>query len=100
MTFKKKYSYRIMPEHVDFQKNISPIVLADKILNAAGNDADEHGFGLMDLHEKNCSWVVSRFLMEMESIPTVRLSPTVGMLSISIRKAYQLWEIILQLKRG
>ena len=71
MTFKKKYSYRIMPEHVDFQKNISPIVLADKILNAAGNDADEHGFGLMDLHEKNCSWVVSRFLMEMESIPTV-----------------------------
>ncbi len=60
-----------MPEHVDFQKNISPIALADKILNAAGSDADEHGFGLMDLHEKNCSWVVSRFFMEMESIPTV-----------------------------
>ncbi|HUI33552.1 MAG: thioesterase [Dysgonamonadaceae bacterium] len=71
MTQQKSFGYKIEPEHIDFQKNISPIVLTDMILNAAGSDANEHGFGLMDLHKKNCSWVVSRFSMELEVIPTV-----------------------------
>lgn len=71
MAQQKAYNYKIEPEHVDFQKNISPVVLTDMILNAAGRDANEHGLGLMDLHQKNCSWVVSRFAMNLESIPTV-----------------------------
>ena len=71
MTQQKAFNYKIEPEHVDFQKNISPITLADMILNAAGSDANEYGFGLMDLHQKNCSWVVSRFAMKLDSIPTV-----------------------------
>lgn len=71
MTQQKAYSYKIAPEHIDFQKNISPIVLTDMILNSAGNDANEHGFGLMDLHKNNCSWVVSRFAMEFDTMPTV-----------------------------
>ena len=71
MVHKKSYNYKIDPEHVDFQKNISPITLADMILNAAGNDANEHGFGLMDLHKVNRSWVVSRFAMELDIVPSV-----------------------------
>lgn len=65
------FNYKIEPEHIDFQKDISPIVLTDMILNAAGSDANRHGFGLMDLHKKNLSWVVSRFSMELDVIPTV-----------------------------
>ena len=57
MTQQTAFNYKIEPEHIDFQKNISPIVLTDMIVNAAGKDADQHGFGLMDLHAKNCSWV-------------------------------------------
>ena len=71
MAKQASFNYKIDPEHIDFQKNISPIVLADMIVNAAGRDAEQHGFGLMDLHKKNCSWVVSRFAMELDSIPTV-----------------------------
>ena len=71
MTHKTSYKYKIDPEHIDFQKNISPIVLTDMILNAAGTQADGYGFGLMDLHKKNCSWVVTRFAMELDTIPTV-----------------------------
>ena len=71
MTYQTSYNYKINPEHIDFQKNISPIVLADMILKTAGKQADEYGFGLMDLHKKNCSWVVSRFEMELDTIPTV-----------------------------
>ena len=66
MTQQTAFDYKIEPEHIDFQKNISPIVLTDMIVNAAGKDADQHGFGLMDLHKKNCSWVVSRFAMEVD----------------------------------
>ncbi len=71
MTQQTSFNYKIEPEHIDFQKNISPIVLTDMIVNAAGKDANQYGFGLMDLHEKNCSWVVSRFAMELHTIPTV-----------------------------
>ncbi len=71
MTQQKAFNYKINPEHIDFQKNISPIVLTDMIVGAAGKDADQHGFGLMDLHKNNSSWVVSRFAMELDSIPTV-----------------------------
>ena len=71
MTQQTSFEYKIAPEHIDFQKNISPIVLADLILNAAGKDADNHGFGLMDLHKDNCSWVVSRIAIELHTIPTV-----------------------------
>ena len=71
MSKQASFNYKIDPEHIDFQKKISPIVLTDMIVNAAGKDADQHGFGLMDLHAKNCSWVVSRFAMELDSIPTV-----------------------------
>lgn len=71
MTPQTSFKYRVDPEHIDFQKNILPMVLADMILNSAGSDANNHGFGLMDLHKKNYSWVVSRFSMEMDTIPTV-----------------------------
>jgi len=71
MVQQTSFNYRIDAEHIDFQKNISPIVLTDMILNAAGKDADQHGFGLMDLHDKNCSWVVSRIAIELKKIPTV-----------------------------
>lgn len=71
MAKQTSFDYRVDPEHIDFQKNLSPIVLADMILNVAGKDASSHGFGLMDLHKKNCSWVVSRISMKLDSIPTV-----------------------------
>lgn len=71
MTRQKCFNYIIEPEHIDFQKNISPTTLTGMILNAAGKDADDNSFGLMDLQEKNYSWVVSRFTMEMDNLPTV-----------------------------
>ena len=43
MAKQASFNYKIDPEHIDFQKNISPIVLADMIVNAAGRDAEQHG---------------------------------------------------------
>ena len=65
-----KYDYIIDSGHVDFQGNISPIVLADMIVDASGKNADEQGLGIVDLHAKNYSWVISRFAMDVNAIPT------------------------------
>ncbi len=67
----EKYDYIIDSGHVDFQGNLSPIVLADMIVDASGKNADEQGLGIVDLHAKNYSWVISRFAMELDAIPTV-----------------------------
>lgn len=66
-----KYDYKIDSGHLDFQGNITPIVLADLIVAASGKNADEQGLGILDLQAKNCSWVISRFAMELDAIPTV-----------------------------
>ena len=66
-----KYDFNIDSGHVDFQSNISPIVLADMIVAASGKNADEQGLGIVDLRAKNYSWVISRFAMEIDTIPTV-----------------------------
>ena len=66
-----KYDYIIDSGHVDFQGNISPIVLPDIIVDASGKNANEQGLGIVDLHAKNYSWVISRFAMEIDTIPTV-----------------------------
>lgn len=71
MTPIKSFQFRVEPEHIDFQKNISPMIMADMIVKTAGEDAKEKGFGLMDLHKKNYTWVISRFVMELDIIPTV-----------------------------
>ena len=66
-----KYDYKIDSGHLDFQGNISPIVLAEMIVDASGKNADEQGLGIVDLQEKNYSWVISRYAMEVNEIPTV-----------------------------
>lgn len=66
-----KYDFKIDSGHLDFQGNISPIVLADLIVAASAINADEQGLGIVDLHAKNYSWVISRFAMEVDVIPTM-----------------------------
>lgn len=66
-----KYDYIIDSGHLDFQGNITPIVLADMIVAASGKNADEQGLGILDLQAKNYSWVISRFAMEVDVLPLV-----------------------------
>ena len=66
-----KYNFKIDSGHLDFQGNLLPIVLADMIVAASGKNADEQGLGIVDLQTKNYSWVISRFAVEIEEIPTM-----------------------------
>jgi acyl-ACP thioesterase len=69
MSSKKTYHHRINAQNIDFRKKISLASLVNLVLGAAGNNADENGFGVLDLMSKNHSWVLSRLVIDMNHIP-------------------------------
>jgi acyl-ACP thioesterase len=69
MSSKKTYHHRINAQNIDFRKKISLVSLVNLVLGAAGNNADENGFGVLDLMSKNHSWVLSRLVLDMNHIP-------------------------------
>jgi len=63
------YSFQIQPQDVDFQSNVTLASLVNILLTTAGYNADENGFGIRNLNELNCSWVLLRLAVEMEVFP-------------------------------
>ncbi|MDR1517636.1 MAG: hypothetical protein LBS52_06050 [Dysgonamonadaceae bacterium] len=69
MAEKKSYVFQVRPHHVDFQSNVTLDSLVGFFLGAAERNADEFGFGLLNLQERNYTWVLSRFVLEMSRMP-------------------------------
>lgn len=69
MSLKKSYSFQIQPQYVDFQFRATMASLGDILLTTAQFNADDNGFGLRQLNEMECSWVLSRMAIEMERFP-------------------------------
>lgn len=70
MSAKKKYIYDIEPQDIDFRRKVSLKSLTNFILITAGKNADENGFGIMDLQKNDLTWVLSRLVIEMGRIPS------------------------------
>jgi len=66
---KKTYRFEISPQSVDFNYQVSLSSLTDLLLTAAGNNAEENGFGMRKLNDQGLSWVLLRFALEMETFP-------------------------------
>lgn len=63
------YRYKVKARNVDFSKQITIVSLVDFVLEAAGEDADKNGFGVVDLNKQNHSWVLSRMSLEISAMP-------------------------------
>lgn len=63
------YRYRIEPQQVDFTLRATIPALGEAILNTAGTDAHDKGFGVDALNAGNRSWVLSRMAVEFDSLP-------------------------------
>jgi acyl-ACP thioesterase len=65
----KSYAFRIQPQEVDFQYKVTLAWLTNILLTTAGFNADENGFGIRNLNENDCSWVLLRLAVEMDIFP-------------------------------
>ncbi len=65
----KTYTFRVQPQEVDFQYNITLSALTNILLTTAGFNADENSFGIRDLNQLNCTWVLLRLSVEMKEFP-------------------------------
>lgn len=70
MGYNKKYIYNIEAQDIDFRRKVSLTSLTNFILITAGKNADENGFGIMNLLAEGYTWVLSRLVIEMERMPT------------------------------
>ncbi len=63
---------------VDLTKKATIFTLGDCILHAAGEDADQIGFGVRELQRKNMTWVLSRMAVEVYRFPEEYERYTIG----------------------
>lgn len=63
------YRYQVATQNVDFTLRASIDSLGNYILNTAGIDAQGKGFGVDTLAPKNLTWVLSKFVIEIDSRP-------------------------------
>jgi len=66
---KSLYRYRVEPQEVDFTLRATIPALGRAVLNTAGIDAHDKGFGVDALHADNHSWVLSRIAFEFDTRP-------------------------------
>ncbi len=70
MSARKKYTYNIEAQDIDFRRRVSLVSLTNFVLITAGRNADENGFGILELQSGNYTWVLSRLVIDMERMPT------------------------------
>lgn len=67
---KKKYSYSVEAQDIDFRRRVSLKSLTNMVLMTAGRNADSNGFGMLKLQTEHYTWVLSRLVIDMERFPT------------------------------
>lgn len=63
------YKFRVEPQDVDFTLRASAASMINNMLNVAGVDAHNKGFGVDVLQGQSFTWVLSRLAVEIERQP-------------------------------
>lgn len=63
------YNYRIEPQDVDFTQRASVATIINYMLNVAGLDAHNKGFGVDALMGQSVTWVLSRLAVDIVAQP-------------------------------
>jgi len=66
-----RYIFQLQPQDGDFTEQILASSLGDYILQAAGKNADDNGFGIRELHPDHHTWVLIRMATEMIEMPKI-----------------------------
>lgn len=63
------FEFLAEPFHVDCTGHLTLGVIGNHLLNCAGMHADQRGFGITRLNKDNCTWVLSRIVIELNEYP-------------------------------
>ena len=66
---KYNYEYTIRYQEVDNQKRIHLYDLESYLLHVAGVVADELGYGVLTMHPRGLTWILTRLSLEMYELP-------------------------------
>ena len=66
---RKTYCFEVSPQAVDFNFQITLSSLTSLLMTAAGNNAEENGFGMRQLSGGSNTWVLMRLAVEMDKFP-------------------------------
>lgn len=69
MAEKTSYGFEVTPQEVDFTLRMTVPALVGAVLDTAGVDARNKGFGIDELNKDNISWVLSRMAIEIDERP-------------------------------
>jgi medium-chain acyl-[acyl-carrier-protein] hydrolase len=69
MSRSAEYLFQVQPIDVGFRERIRFVRLGAYLLDTAGLNASENGFGINVLHAEQRAWVLSRFAVEMSQYP-------------------------------
>lgn len=64
-----RYTFLAEPFHCDSSGKLTMGYMGNTLLNCADFHSKSRGFGMTYLHEHNCTWVLSRFAIEMYEMP-------------------------------
>ncbi len=64
------YPYQIEAYQVDFQAQVTLTTIGNYLLQTAGRDAEQKGFGLHAMRSANRAWVMSRLSIQMSNYPS------------------------------
>jgi len=67
---KYSYEFEIKYQEVDARKRLRLYNLENYLLEVAGLMADQLGFGIMALHPRGLTWILTRLSVEMYELPT------------------------------
>lgn len=66
---KYNYEFEIKYQEVDDKKRLRLFNLENYLLEVAGTVADELGFGILTLHPRGLTWILTRMSVEMYELP-------------------------------
>ena len=82
------YDFLVEPFHCDFSHRLFMGHLGNNLLNAADFHSNERGYGMNYLNPIHRTWVLSRLVIEMETMPEAYDTISVGTWVESVKRYF------------
>lgn len=68
---KSTFHYGVLVQDTDFSQRMNLVSIGNMLMNAAGTDAENKGFGMKALRDKNLAWVAMRIYIKIHAYPAM-----------------------------